>query len=161
MRIERALVDDAEEILTLQKKAYQSEAEIYGDFTIPPLTQTLEEIRNDFEKQLFLKAILDGKIVGSVRAVAKERTCYIGRLVVHPGFQNRGIGTQLMGRIEEAFKEAERFELFTGHRSERNLYLYQKMGYQPFKKIMGSERLTIIYLEKKFLKSPEISDYTD
>ncbi|OGP72868.1 MAG: GNAT family N-acetyltransferase [Deltaproteobacteria bacterium RBG_16_49_23] len=152
MKIERARVDDAEEILSLQKAAYQSEAEIYNDFTIPPLIQTLEGIRKDFENQIFLKAVIDGKIVGSVRAFIKEGTCYVGRLIVNPGFQNQGIGTQLMNRIEETFKEAERFELFTGHRSERNLYLYQKLGYQPFKKIKGNEKLTIVFLEKKFLK---------
>ncbi len=152
MRVERATVDDAEEILSLQKLAYQSEAEIYDDFTIPPLTQTLEEFRNDFENQLILKIILDGKIMGSVRGFVREGTCYIGRLIVHPDFQNRGIGTHLMNRIEKDFKEAKRFEIFTGHKSERNLYLYQKLGYQPFKSVKANEKLPIVYLEKRFLK---------
>jgi len=150
--IERAVTDDAEEILSLQKIAYRSEAEIYNDFTIPPLTQTLEGIKKDFENQFFLKAIIDGKIIGSVRAFAKEGTCYVGRLIVHPDFQNRGIGTHLMNRIEKDFKEAKRFEIFTGHKSERNLYLYQKLGYQPFKSVKANEKLTIVYLEKRFLK---------
>ena len=152
MRFERATVDDAEGILSLQKIAYQSEAEIYDDFTIPPLTQTLEGIKKDFENQFFLKAIIDGKIIGSVRAFVKEGTCYVGRLIVHPDFQNRGIGTHLMNRIEKDFKEAKRFEIFTGHKSERNLYLYQKLGYQPFKSVKANEKLTIVYLEKRFLK---------
>lgn len=148
MRVERATVDDAEEILSLQKLAYQSEAEIYDDFTIPPLTQTLEEIKRDFESQIFLKAVTDGRIMGSVRGFVREGTCYIGRLIVHPDFQNQGIGTQLMGRIEEVFKEAQRFEIFTGHKSERNLYLYEKRGYQRFKTVKANEKLTIVYLEK-------------
>jgi len=147
--IERAVTDDAEEILSLQKIAYRSEAEIYNDFTIPPLTQTLEGIKKDFENQFFLKAIIDGKIIGSVRAFVKEGTCYVGRLIVHPDFQNRGIGTHLMNRIEKDFKEAKRFEIFTGHKSERNLYLYQKLGYQPFKSVKANEKLTIVYLEKR------------
>jgi GNAT superfamily N-acetyltransferase len=149
MMIERATVHDAEAILSLQKLAYQSEAKIYDDFTIPPLTQTLEEIKKDFENQSFLKAVTGGRIVGSVRAFVKEGTCCVGRLIVHPDFQNRGIGTQLMGRIEETFKEAQRFEIFTGHMSERNLYLYEKLGYQRFKTIKANEKLTIVYLEKR------------
>jgi GNAT superfamily N-acetyltransferase len=149
MRVERATVDDAEEILSLQKLAYQSEAEIYDDFTIPPLTQTLEEIKKDFESQIFLKAVTGGKNIGSVRAFMKEGTCYVGRLIVHPDFQNQGIGTQLMNRIEEVFKGAQRFEIFTGHKSERNLYLYEKLGYKRFKTVTASEKLTIIYLEKR------------
>lgn len=149
MMIERAVTDDAEEILSLQKLAYQSEAEIYDDFTIPPLTQTLEEIKKDFESQIFLKAVTDGRIIGSVRAFVKEGTCYVGRLIVHPDFQNEGIGTQLMDRIEEVFKGAQRFEIFTGHKSERNLYLYEKIGYKRFKTLMAGEILTIVYLEKR------------
>lgn len=149
MVIERAAVGNAEEILSLQKIAYQSEAEIYDDFTIPPLTQTLEEIKKDFESQIFFKAVAGGKTIGSVRAFMKEGTCYVGRLIVHPDFQNQGIGTQLMNRVEKTFKEAKRFEIFTGHKSERNLYLYEKLGYKRFKALMASEKLTIVYLEKR------------
>jgi ribosomal protein S18 acetylase RimI-like enzyme len=147
--IERATVADAEEILSLQKLAYRSEAETYDDFSIPPLLQTLEEIKKDFENQTFLKATLDGKIRGSVRAFIKEGTCYIGRLIVHPDFQNQGLGTELMKKIEEVFKGARRFELFTGHKSEKNLYLYQKLGYKIFKKVKAHGRLNIVYLEKR------------
>ena len=66
MIIEQAKIEDAEEILKLQKLAYLSEAEIYDDYTIPPLTQTLEEIRDDFKRQILLKATIGGQIIGSV-----------------------------------------------------------------------------------------------
>ncbi len=48
MILEQARISDAEEILSLQKIAYKSEAEIYMDFNIAPLIQTLEEIKRDF-----------------------------------------------------------------------------------------------------------------
>jgi hypothetical protein len=76
MIIEQAGVSDAEEILSLQKIAYKSEAEIYKDFNIAPLIQTLEEIKRDFRNQVFLKAVIQGKIIGSVRAFAKEDSCW-------------------------------------------------------------------------------------
>ncbi|HJU34920.1 MAG TPA: hypothetical protein VJ695_07345 [Nitrososphaera sp.] len=50
---------DAEAILDLQKSAFVSEAKIYDDYIIPSLTQTLDEIKNDFRKQTFLKATDD------------------------------------------------------------------------------------------------------
>jgi len=149
MGIERAIISDAEEILSLQKLAYRSEAEIYNDFNIPPLVQTLESIEKDFENQYFLKAVMDGKIIGSVRAYTKEGTCYIGRLIVHPDFQNRGIGTDLMNEIERIFNTRRRFELFTGDKSERNLYFYQKLGYKIFKKAKITDQTIIVFLEKK------------
>ena len=149
MEIERATVLDAEEILALQKLSYRSEAEIYNDFNIPPLVQTLENIQKDLEDQFFLKAMIGEKIIGSVRAYAQGTTCYIGRLIVQPDFQNRGIGTKLMYEIEKIFNYCKRFELFTGDKSERNLYLYQKLGYQIYKKANITDLTTIVYLEKK------------
>jgi GNAT superfamily N-acetyltransferase len=148
LAIEQANVEDAQEILDLQKLAYQSEAAIYNDYTIPPLTQTLEGIETDFGKQVFLKATIEGRIIGSVRGILNGGTCFIGRLIVHPDFQNRGIGARLLNKIEQTFSQAQRFELFTGDKSERNLYLYQKQGYKPFKTEMITEDLGIVFLEK-------------
>jgi GNAT superfamily N-acetyltransferase len=146
--ITRAELDDAEEILELQKLAYRSEAEIYQDPTLPPLTQTVEEVKRDFDGQIFLKAEFDGRIVGSVRGSMKDRTCFIRRLIVHPDLQNRGIGTKLMTEIEKHFAKAKRFELFTGYRSKRNIYLYLKVGYQLFKIETIRPSLKLLYLEK-------------
>jgi len=149
MIIEQANIEDAGDILALQKLAYQSEAEIYNDYSIRPLTQSIEEIEAEFVYQIFFKALCDdGKIIGSVRAYLEQGTCFIGRLIVHPDFRNRGIGTSLMHEIEGRFKDAKRFELFTGHLSERNIYLYQKLGYREFKREKFRENLELVYMEK-------------
>ncbi len=148
MFIADAGLEDAKEILALQKLAYLSEAELNQDYTIPPLTQTLEGIQQQFETHLFLKAVVDGRIVGSVRAHQGAGICYIGRLIVHPDFQNRGIGTRLIAEIERRFGGAQRYELFTSERSERNLYLYQKLGYRTFRRERLTEQVTLLYLEK-------------
>jgi GNAT superfamily N-acetyltransferase len=149
MIIKQANIEDAEEILALQKLAYQCQAEIYDDYTIPPLTQSIEDIEAEFENYTFLKALCDNsKIIGSVRAYLEQGTCFIGRFIVDPDFQNRGIGTSLMHEIEGCFKDAGRFELFTGHLSKRNLYLYKKLGYQEFKREKVHENLELVYMEK-------------
>jgi ribosomal protein S18 acetylase RimI-like enzyme len=148
MEISRATIGDGEEILKLQKLAYQSEAERYGNYDIPPLKQTIEEIREQFETHIFLKAMCDGRIVGTVRAHEENGTCYIGRLAVDPDKQNRGIGKALMNSIEGRYKP-ERFELFVGSKSENNIYLYQKLGYITYKadKYECGD-IEIYYLEK-------------
>jgi ribosomal protein S18 acetylase RimI-like enzyme len=148
MVIELAEPADAREILDLQKLAYQSEAAIYNDYAIPPLTQTLDQMQADFRQQVVFKATLEGRIVGSVRGYLRDGTCYIGRLIVDPEFQNRGIGTNLLNRIEQHFSEARRYELFTGERSERNLYLYHKLGYRIFRTERLSDKATVAFMEK-------------
>ncbi len=154
MIIGRATIFDAKEILALQKLAFKIEAEIYNDFNIPPLVQTLKDIEDDFRRQLFLKATIDGRIIGSVRAFAEKETCFIGRLIVHPDFQNLGIGTKLMNEIESLFMICKRFELFTGDRSEKNLYLYKKIGYEIFK-TEKMDDITLVYLEKTISEEPK------
>lgn len=149
MIIKQAKVEDAEEILNLQKLAYQSEAEIYNVYTIPPLTQSIGDIEAEFESQIFLKALVDEtQLIGSVRAHMRHGTCFVGRLIVHPDFQNQGIGTSLMHEIERRFGNAKRFELFTGHLSKRNMYLYQKLGYREFDRKIINKNLELVYLEK-------------
>jgi len=149
MIIEEASESDLQEILDLQKLAFQIQGEIYNDFTIPPLVQTLEEIKNDFLLQVFLKTEKDGKIIGSVRGFKIDDSCYIGRLIVHPDYQNQGIGSKLLNEIERAFTTVSRYELFTGHKSEKEIYFYQKQGYNIFKKEKVDEILTMVYFEKK------------
>ncbi len=100
------------------------------------------------KSSIILKVIEDRKIVGSVRAVEKEGICYIGRLIVHPEYRNKGIGKKLMEAIEKCFKGL-RFELFTGHLSEKNLRFYQSLGYREFKTEEVKAGLSFIYLEKE------------
>jgi ech hydrogenase subunit C len=147
----RAEKNDAPEILALQKIAYRSEAEIYGDDSLPPLQQTLEELQQEFERpqEVVLKAVVNGKIIGSVRGQAVDGAAKVGRLVVHPYFLRRGIGVRLMAEIEKAFPDAKRFEVFTGEKSQRNLSLYRKLGYQPFKTEPGTPAVTLVYLQKE------------
>jgi GNAT superfamily N-acetyltransferase len=144
----RATPDDAAAIFDLQRCAYQMEAAIYNDFTIPPLCETLDQLRGQFEFKYFLKAMVDERIIGSVRAFQKGETCHVERLIVCPENRRRGIGTALLQQIEAAFPAARRFELFTGHKSVDNLRLYERLGYRPFRREAVNDRLTMVFLEK-------------
>jgi GNAT superfamily N-acetyltransferase len=148
IRIERTTAVAADEILALQKIAYLSEAEIIDDYSIPPLHQALEDLLFEFERQIFLKATAENTVIGSVRCRLEEGSCYIGKLIVHPDHQNRGLGKKLLKAAEDQFPEAERYELFTGQRSKKNLHIYASCGYRSFKTRAVSEKLTLVYLEK-------------
>jgi ribosomal protein S18 acetylase RimI-like enzyme len=148
VKIDRADIDDTPEILELQKIAYVKEAILYDDWTIPPLTQTPTEIKAEYENGVFLRAQCGPRIVGSVRALLDSGTCKIGRLIVHPDFQRKGIGSLLIRNIEAAFPDAKRYELFTGTRSVDNIRLYQKLGYKEYRQEALSPKVRIVYMEK-------------
>lgn len=153
MKIELAKIEDAPAILALQQLAYRSEAEIYNDFSIQPLTQTLEDLIGEFQTHTVYKALLEKDLVGSVRTHLNGNTCYVGKLIVHPGVQNRGIGSSLMAYIEKDNNKVQRFELFTGHRSVRNLSLYSKLGYKEFKREKIDDSLQLVFMEKRVEKA--------
>ncbi len=145
--VDIASKSDFEEILNLQKLAYKSEAAIYNDYGIAPLTQNLQGLQEEAKSSITLKVVEDRKIVGSVRAFEKNGTCYIGKLIVDPDYSNRGIGKKLMGAIEKCFKGV-RYELFTGHLSEKNLAFYQKLGYKKHETKKVTEDLQLVYMQK-------------
>lgn len=149
MIIGRAEKSDLPEILELQYAAYRSEAKIYEDDHIPPLIQTIEQLESEHAECVFFKSMIDYTIVGSVRVSVRDRICTIGKLIVKPEYQNRGIGKQLMRTVEESFPNLNRIELFTGHKSVRNLQFYKNLGYKPFKEEKINEHLTFIYLYKQ------------
>jgi ribosomal protein S18 acetylase RimI-like enzyme len=68
---------------------------------------------------------------------------------VHPDLQRHGIGTRLMQAIEARFQDAERYELFTGNKSEGNIRLYGRLGYKVFRSEKVSDALTLVYMEKQ------------
>jgi GNAT superfamily N-acetyltransferase len=150
LKILRANKEDLNVILDLQIVCYQEEGRLHNDFNIPPLTQTIESIKNEFEKgTLFLKALFENQLVGSVRGSIRDGTTNIGRLIVKPEFQNKKIGQILMNTIECQLNDCERYELFTGFKSMKNLSLYGKLGYVEFKQQFVHDNLILVYLEKQ------------
>jgi ribosomal protein S18 acetylase RimI-like enzyme len=148
--ISRASPGDAEAILALQKLAYQSEARFYDDWSLPPLTQDLVSLREEFGTSLVLKAtVATDRLVGSVRAKVDDGTAAIGRLIVRPEFQGQGIGSELLKAVEAACAGAAKFELFTGSRSDATIRLYQRHGYTVTRTEPVSPTLSLTYLEKR------------
>lgn len=82
VNIEVASLENMKEILDLQKQSYQSEAKIYDNYNIPPLLQTINEIKKEYLNSVFLKAVKDNIIIGSIRANKVDDTVFIGRLIV-------------------------------------------------------------------------------
>ncbi len=141
-----AVPADAGELLTLQRAAYLSEGALYLSFTLPPLTETLDEVRAAIAAQTVLKAVAGTRIVGAVRGRRDGETCHVGRLAVAPDLQGRGVGTALLRAVEERFPGVRRFELFTGKRSAANIRLYERLGYREYPAV--DPHPDLIYLEK-------------
>ncbi|RQX52050.1 GNAT family N-acetyltransferase, partial [Micromonospora chalcea] len=72
-------VADAGEILTVQRAAYLVEAQRYRDVFLPPLTETLDEVRAALAgPDVVLAARRGPRLVGSVRARVDGDTAHVG-----------------------------------------------------------------------------------
>ena len=148
-KITKAAFEDLPEILQLQKLAFKSEAELWGNCPIKPMQQTLPELEEEFAKSVVFKLLdeQNDKIIGSIRTREENGRIYVAKLIVHPDYQNRGLGTLLLKTIDEFYK-GKSFELCTSCRSEKNLHVYGKNGYREFKREKVSEEFEFVFLEK-------------
>jgi len=150
VHIEQASVDDAVEILAVIRAAFAPVAAQYGDPELPPVAESLESHRSRYADHVVLKAIDDGRVVGSVQGVERPGgVCVVERLAVLPEWQGRGTGRALTLAIEASFPHATAFELFTGNRSTETLGLYHSLGYAETRREHMDERLTLVYLRKE------------
>ncbi|MGW3496717.1 GNAT family N-acetyltransferase [Streptomyces sp. NPDC001020] len=151
--ISEATEQDAEQIFRLQYLCFQSEAALYGNYRIAPLVQTLDSVREEVASDCVIVARLGDEVVGSVRGSATEGgAAAIGKLCVHPRLQGHGIGARLLRAVEAALVEqrgAKRFRLSAGHRSEGNLRLYRRVGYETVGTSQGEDGVPMIVLEKQ------------
>ena len=141
--------EDLPRILQVQKQAFQSEAEIYGVCAVSPLFQTLESFQEEFASKTVLKATVNGVLAGSVRVSRNGPRARLEKLIVHPDFQNRGLGGRLLAAAEAVFPGVEVYELMTGGKSEKNLYLYGKRGYKGVREETTPEGVGVVWMEKK------------
>jgi ribosomal protein S18 acetylase RimI-like enzyme len=145
--IVRATDADAGEILTLQRAAYVAEAIAHDSF-IPPLVEPLDSVTARITTSLVLAARAGHRLVGTVQGRLVDGTCQVGRLAVVPDLQGRGIGSRLLSELEGRVPGADRFELFTGARSDANVRLYQRLGYTIFDHRPNPDGVPLVYLEK-------------
>ena len=160
VRIDVVGQDAAGELLTLRRAAFVSEAQLYDDPNIPPLTQTLDELRADLDDGdvVTLGAWVGHRLVGSIRVALDGPKATLGRLAGAPDLQGRGIGTQMLLAVPAHLRpETSEVWVFTGRDSVQNIAMYTKHGYEhEFDQTAGD--LTYAYLRKILGDDPEDLD---
>ncbi len=150
VRIDLIGDESAGELLTVRRAAFVSEAQQYDDPHIPPLTQTLAELREDLSRPdvVTLGAWSGHRLIGSVRVEFEGAKATLGRLAVVPDMQGHGIGTQLLLGIPPYLPpETSEVWVFTGKDSVQNITMYTKHGYRhEYDETAGD--LTYAYLRR-------------
>jgi GNAT superfamily N-acetyltransferase len=141
--------EDAGEVLTVQRAAFVAEARRYGTTEIPPLVETLDEVRRELGSTIVMGAMLVGRLVGAIRLTVEAPIGWISRVAVAPDQQAKGIGSDLLGAVEAAAPpQVRRFQLAAGNKSSANVAMYERRGYREFSRWVDSAGVELILMGK-------------
>ncbi len=128
--IRAALETDLQVVLDIQRSAFMRYTEFLLAEQIPPLNETFDELRKDFDNRTVLVAEINNRLAGSVRYGIKGGVCILERLSVVPELQGSGIGKALVKAVESsAATQAHKIYLETGLLANNLLMFYTKLGY--------------------------------
>jgi tRNA (guanine37-N1)-methyltransferase len=137
---------DAGELLTLQLACWVQEAQANPGVTIPALLEGLTDVESYIDTWLTFVVHSHGRLVGAVRAQREGELWYIGRIMVAPDLQGRGLGRFLLEYVELAAPpEVTTYTLLTGAGSLDNQRMYKKAGYR----ISGTPEPGVVRMTKR------------
>jgi ribosomal protein S18 acetylase RimI-like enzyme len=143
---------DAGEVLTVQRAAYVTEAQLHDDLALPALRQSVEELTAELADPAVLAlGVRDdgGRLLAAVRARVDGTVAHVGRLSVVPDRQGQGLGSGLLTELEDALPAAvTELRLFTGERSAANLRLYARLGYRETGRTPTPAGYALVHLAK-------------
>jgi tRNA (guanine37-N1)-methyltransferase len=122
---------DAGELLTLQRACWVQESQANPGVHIEALHEDLAQVASWLTEWLTLVVRHHGRLIGAARGQERDGVWHIGRLMVAPDLQGRGLGRFLLREIEEAAPaHVTSYTLFTGAGSIGNLRAYKRAGYR-------------------------------
>ncbi|MBO0841769.1 MAG: tRNA (guanosine(37)-N1)-methyltransferase TrmD [Nocardioides sp.] len=126
-----AVRGDAAELLVLQRACWVQEAIDNDRLDIPALHESLDDVAARISSWDTYVVRAAGRLVGAVSGRLVDDQWDIGKLMVAPDLQGRGLGRALLDHIQAVAPASARgVVLFTGARSERNLRTYKKAGFR-------------------------------
>ncbi len=131
---------DAPELLVLQRACWAPEGRASGDWVVPPLDESLEDVAaglGEWTTYVVRTASGDGgggRLVASVRGRLRPGDPTVwetARLMVAPDLQGRGLGRDLLAMSEDAAPASVRtYWLTTGLVAATNHRFYRRAGYR-------------------------------
>lgn len=113
---------------------WQALSELYR---IAPLGEkSADDLRVSFSNSMFKCFVFDQELlVGAGRAVADGIDCsYLCDVAVHPGYQGRGLGKAIIGKLRDASASHRKIILYANPGKEG---FYKKLGFLPMKTAMA------------------------
>jgi tRNA (guanine37-N1)-methyltransferase len=136
---------DAGELFTLTRACWLQELWANPGVPIPALEETLDDLLESLATWTTTVVRSGGRLVGSCRGLAEGDVWDVGRVMVAPDLQGRGLGRFLLDLVEQAAPpQVTSYQLFTGAGSVDNIRMYKKAGYRLRGPAPGAEGAVIM-----------------
>jgi len=151
--LEKATIENAEEIHKMQIQSFKSLLEKYKDYETNPgnenIDRVISRLKQEFTDYYIIK--MENISVGAIRVIRldNESKCRVAPIFILPEYHNKGIAQKVFNIIEEKYKPKNGWILDTILQEEGNCYLYEKIGYKKTGQIEKiNENMDIVYYEK-------------
>ena len=114
-----------------EKIQFEKIVGIYNAVGWQAYTQNADSLKRAFEKSTYvLIAMVDELVVGIARSISDEVSIhYLQDILVHPKFQKKGIGRELLNLMLERFKDVRTHMILTDD-EEKQLRFYESIGFK-------------------------------
>jgi len=132
IRIRKATPKDAQELATASQKAFDNDVNYGAPGPGGPPGYKSDRWQSRMMHVGSYYTILDDlRIIGGLIVFDQGAGEFeLGRIFLHPEYQNKGIGTQVIAFMEAAFPQAKTWHLGTPLWAKRNQHFYEKCGYE-------------------------------
>jgi len=153
INLEKATIENANEIHQMQLISFKKLLDKYQDYAISPGNEPIDKIiaRINQKETDFYIIKYNNISVGAIRIINLDdgKLNRISPIFVLPEFQNKGIAQRVFKIIEDKYKPQNGWILDTILQEEGNCYLYEKIGYVKTGKIEKiNEKMDIVHYKK-------------
>ena len=131
-QIRMAAPEDAPQIAAALRRSFAEYESLYTPAAFAATVCTPEQILARMGEGPVWVAVENGTIIGTVAAVARDKTLYVRGMAVDPAMRGRGTGRALLERVEEFASRGgfERLLLSTTPFLLSAIRLYEKNGFR-------------------------------
>jgi GNAT superfamily N-acetyltransferase len=158
VRLVKAKLKDAHQLLQIQKKCFLPLLEKYGDYENNPATMKLDRMIFKIKYQYggYYMIYEDKKCVGGIFIYwhdDDETKFRLAQVYVLPEYSNKKIAQYAINEVESYYPKAKVWTLDTPLSEEKNCHIYEKMGYvRTNEQEVITDSLILVTYEKNMLR---------
>jgi GNAT superfamily N-acetyltransferase len=145
VNLDVAMRGPAQEVIALQRLAYQSEAALIGDVMLPPLCETPEALMSSGETAIGCR--ISASLVGVISYEDDGTALRICRLMVLQPWRRKGMASLLLEQVLSR-KTPREVVVETALLNYPGVRLYQKLGFQELAQRRTADGLELILFHK-------------